>query len=173
MITRSTLKKILALAKEGVGGERKNAEEIINKLLKENKISVTDLEGHVESEEFFKFHFGNENEELLACQVIYKVANKNSFQFYRGHGNAKYFHAKLKPSQYLQAEYLYGVYLDEMRKEMKALSLAFILRNKIYSEEIASPKEVNNAKSYSDEEKERINRILDAQVVVPVNKALA
>lgn len=70
------LKKLRALALGGVGGEKEQAQAILDKLMKKYDISFDDMDEDILNNYEFEYH-GKEQESLLR-QTIYKVTNSKS-----------------------------------------------------------------------------------------------
>ena len=63
------LKKLLALSKQGVGGEKINAEALLNKLLKKHGLTIEDIDDEEEIKQW-DVHFNTDFERKLIYQVI-------------------------------------------------------------------------------------------------------
>lgn len=70
---KERLKKLYALALRGVGGEKVQAQAILEKLLKKYAISLEELDEQAVNEYHLEYH-GKEQEKLLK-QTIYKVTD--------------------------------------------------------------------------------------------------
>ncbi len=69
------LKKLLSLAERGVGGEKQNAQRMLDNLLEKHGINLCDITDDVTETHWFKYPRGDFNKRLL-FQVIYAVCGK-------------------------------------------------------------------------------------------------
>lgn len=76
---KERLKKLYALALRGVGGEKVQAQAILEKLLKKYAISLEELDEQAVNEYHLEY-YGKEQEKLLK-QTIYKVTDDSSSFF--------------------------------------------------------------------------------------------
>lgn len=65
------MKKLMALAERGVGGEKEGAQKKLEQLMKKYKIEEADLTE--EKTEDFDFRYKNEFEKRLLRQLFYKI----------------------------------------------------------------------------------------------------
>ena len=80
---KERLKKLYALALRGVGGEKVQAQAILDKLLKKYAMTLDDLDDEVIQEYDLEYH-GKEQDRIL-MQTAYKVTDdKNAFVFEKG-----------------------------------------------------------------------------------------
>jgi hypothetical protein len=66
-------KKLKALAEKGVGGEKINAEKMLNSLLRKHNLTIEDIEGEKIDHYFFKL---KKEDERLWSQIVKSVNNK-------------------------------------------------------------------------------------------------
>jgi hypothetical protein len=134
-ISKERLAKIIALAEQGIGGEKKNAEEIIQRLLAENKITVADIdESAEETKQLYTLKWEDERSKHLVFLMLKKVVGNKleNIKMFRSHGNAKKLDVMMNPSQYVEFRYLYDLYLEELNKEISALFKAFVFKNDLF-----------------------------------------
>lgn len=81
MNKKELLRKLRALAEQGVGGEKLNAQKKLEEMLK--KYNISDKELDEETVELYHFKVRGERERLLIAQIMYKVCNRkdNIFTF--------------------------------------------------------------------------------------------
>ena len=65
------LERVKALAERGVGGEKENAEALLNRLMAKYGISEEDIEDTAERDYFIRYH--NFWERKLIVQIAYKL----------------------------------------------------------------------------------------------------
>jgi hypothetical protein len=127
---KSRLQKILELARQGVGGEKDNAQSVLDKLLKNHGLSLEDLER--EELEVCEFSYRDALEKDLLKQVLYSVLQVSSLSVRVESGNSKKMAIKATKAQKLELELAYGLYRESFKKEQDRLFRAFIHKNKLY-----------------------------------------
>lgn len=131
------LKKLRALALGGVGGEKEQAQAILDKLMKKYNISFDDLDEDILNNYEFEYH-GKEQESLLR-QTIYKVTNSKSAMWglcftYSGRKCRTRLGGKCTAAQKVEIEFLFDFYKRLWEKEREALFYAFIVKHKIFGD---------------------------------------
>lgn len=172
-ISGERLAKIVALAKQGIGGEKKNAEEIIQRLLAENKITVADIgESAEETKQLYTLKWEDENSKYILFMLVKKLIDDDlsNIKIYMYHGNSKKVDMMLAPSKYVELVYHYDLYCEEMKKELQAVFTAFIFKNKLYNE--STGKRNPNAKEMPQEDIDRIVKHMKGIDPLNVRKAL-
>lgn len=129
------LQKLKALTEKGVGGEKRNAENMLNKLMDKYNISETELSEDTIAETRFTYH-GKEQERLL-LQIIYKVTNAtdNTHAYNYTKSNRKcrtIIGADVTAAQKIEIEFLFDFYVTQYEKERTALLNAFIQKHHLY-----------------------------------------
>ena len=76
----SKLKKIVALAESGIGGERENACSLLVKLMEKYKVSWEDLED-APKRSFRHFHYKSKFERILLFQCIFRGTCSNRIKY--------------------------------------------------------------------------------------------
>jgi hypothetical protein len=66
-------KKLKALADKGIGGEKINAEKMLNSLLKKHNLTIEDIEGEKIEKHYFKLE---KKDERLWAQIVKSVNNE-------------------------------------------------------------------------------------------------
>ena len=132
---KKRLKKLYALALRGVGGEKTQAQAILDRLLKKYSISIEELDDESEREYRLEYH-GKEQEKLLK-QTIYKVTNNRNAFFnlqYTASGRKckTLIGVTCSAAQKMEIEFLFDFYKRLWEKEREALLLAFIVKHDIY-----------------------------------------
>lgn len=132
---KERLKRVYALAMNGVDGERVQAQAILEKLLKKYAMTLDDLDEDIINEYEIEYH-GKEQEKLL-MQTIYKVTdNKNSFYHLRYTYSGRKCKTRLgvccTAVQKAEIEFLFTFYIRVWEKERKALLEAFIQKHSIF-----------------------------------------
>lgn len=130
------LAKIRALAEQGVGGEKVEAEKLLAKLLKKYNLSEADL-GSDEYQEL-KLIFKNEDEKSLIHQICYKVLGSKDevcnrvFQYRYGKGSRSTIIIECTPSQATQIAIYYDFYRELWIKEKQKMLNAFFQKHELF-----------------------------------------
>lgn len=126
-------KKLKALADKGIGGEKINAEEMLQKLLKKHNISIEDLENDNIEEFFFvipeKLHFKilwQITKNLNMAIKCYGEFTKKLIKDYNLAGN---YSIHCTNSEYIEIEAKYSFYLELFKSESEIFFSAFIQAN--------------------------------------------
>lgn len=132
---KERLKKLYALAMRGVGGEKEQAQAILEKLLKKYAVSLDELDEDIINEYQLEYH-GKEQESLLK-QTVYKVTdNKNAFYplcwSQSGRKCRTTLGVKCTAAQKAEIEFLFNFYIRVWEKEREALLQAFIQKHRIF-----------------------------------------
>lgn len=132
---KERLKKLYALAIRGVGGEKEQAQAILEKLLKKYAITLDELDE--ETIEYYELEYHGKEQESLLKQTVYKITdNENSFY------NLQYTHSgrscktrlgvHCTAAQKAEIEFLFSFYIRIWEKEREALLQAFIQKHRIF-----------------------------------------
>ena len=135
------LKKIRALAEHGVGGEAKNAEKLLARMMKKYGISEAELDEETRVRHDFTYHGGEEKKILK--QVVYKVTGGYTYELvYTASGRKvrTQLGADCTPAEKVEIEYLFDFYKRLWEKEKDAF-LVIKTANLIYVDEKA-PEEI-------------------------------
>lgn len=79
MNAKDLILKVAALAQQGVGGEKTNAEALLNRLLKANNMTLADLEAAKNQKRERIFFVGKPYLKKLFGQIICKVLNVSNY----------------------------------------------------------------------------------------------
>lgn len=121
-------KKLNALAKQGVGGEKHNAAQMLQKLLEKHGITLDEIQEN----EMRAFKFVPRNKKLFANVAASVVGAEYNMYSYRGQ---KGIWMDLFPNQYLEIEAKYAFYQRAYNQELKRMVRAFIMRNDLYPQD--------------------------------------
>ena len=156
---KERLKKLYALALRGVGGEKVQAQAILEKMLKKYAMTLDDLDEEVINEYQLEYH-GKEQEKLLK-QTIYKVTD-DSRAFYHlqyiasGRRCKTTLGVKCTAAQKVEIEFLFDFYKRVWEKEREALLYAFIQKHSIFG----NLKEGEKAAELTLEERAKLNALM-------------
>lgn len=156
---KERLKKLYALAMRGVGGEKEQAQAILEKLLKKYAVSLDELDEKIVCEYQLEYH-GKEQEQLLK-QTIYKVTD-DAHSFYTlqytasGRKCRTTLGVRCTAAQKAEIEFLFSFYIRVWEKEREALLQAFIQKHRIFG----NIKDGEKGKEFSDEELEKMYALM-------------
>ena len=157
---KNKLKKLLALAEQGVQGEAENARRLLEKLCREYGVSMDELL----DENQVKYHFfevGRNKVYLdLFAQCYYKVANTDRLSYKQI--SRSQIAVEMTAIQYAEMASLFAWHkanFDNDLKEMKRnILIAYCRKHHLYSDVDSS-----DSMELTDEEKERLIKIMFMQ----------
>ncbi|ELP5902278.1 hypothetical protein QTV49_004307 [Vibrio vulnificus] len=136
--------KLLELSKQGVGGEKDNAEKRLIALLTKYSLTMDDLvdtESRTEITIFYKTKF----EFRLVNQILYQMGlDKDGYELI---GERNKIYVECTKSEETEFRLKYSIYKQALKKEMELTYQAFIQAQGIFPESTCSEK-----KEYSSEE---------------------
>jgi hypothetical protein len=151
-------KKMKALAEKGVGGEKLNAQRMLEMLLKKHNLSISDIEGEEINEYFFNLKTG----ESQLWQQIVKSVNPEikcygkflslDIKRYQIPGN---YSIKCTLSEYIEIEAKLSVYQRLYKEEVNIFYHAFCTANNL----LIKPKEQITTDDLTTEELETFHRV--------------
>lgn len=156
---KERLKKLYALALRGVGGEKEQAQVLLEKLLKKYAMSLDDLD----EEEVIEYHLtyhGKEQRKLL-IQTVYKVLGDTDSLFglrYTASGRKcrTTLGVRCTAAQKIEIEFLFDFYTRVWEKERAALLEAFIQKHDIFG----NLKEGEKPRELTAEELEKLHALM-------------
>ncbi len=163
-------KKLKALADKGVGGEKTNAEKMLNDLMKKHGIKIEDIEGEATNDYFFKV---DDEFKDLFFQIVKSVNRdipayrypKNVVRQHKLKGNHE---IKCTIAEYIEIEQSFDIYTKLYKEELKTFYEAFVHANRIYPK--ATEEEKKSIHDLSDEEREAwMKKVLMAQNIKKAN----
>lgn len=144
MLIKERLLKLYALAQRGVGGEKQNAEKILNRLLLENGMSIEDLERTENTKRERGFVCKDDAHYTVLIHIIGKVINQTHIVGYKSRRTKKYY-VELTDQDYITVSMLWDIYgkaflqqkkelKKKHREEAKNLTIAFVLKYNLLPE---------------------------------------
>lgn len=135
MNKQELLRKLRALAKRGVGGERQNAQKKIDELMKKYNISDEELED--EAVELYHFKFSGKREEALLTQIMYKVCDKtdNIYNFVYGKSGRTVrseLGCECTLAQRIEIDFLFEFYKRLYKREEELFYHAFVQKHHLF-----------------------------------------
>jgi hypothetical protein len=159
------LRKIYELSLHGVGGEKRNAKELLDELLRRQRLTVRDLVA--EERQKFRFGWTHEWEFTLLMQVIAKVTNQIELSSYVVRDDERARLYSLTPAQAVEVDFLYEEYRAAFAQEQERLLQAFVQRNEIFPAQQSERPERTAAELA---EIERMFQMMEALERVPVGR---
>jgi len=128
----SRLKKLKALAERGIGGEKENAQMLLEKLCEKYGISIDEVESSDERKmHWFRFRKGAQLRKLLA-QCVFKTIGKGRSTYKRTNTRARELGTACTAAEAMEIELDYEFYADALQIEMTRLVEMFIQKNDLF-----------------------------------------
>lgn len=125
------LRKLKALAEQGVGGERENAQRLLSRLMKKYGVEDADLSDDIPEEHGFTYH--NPQERALLHQLFDKiVTGREIYRYVHGEGSKTKLFVACTKAEAIQIEVEYEFYRELWREEADWLFRAFIQKHRIF-----------------------------------------
>lgn len=151
-------KKIRALAERGIGGEKINAQKLLESLLKKHNLTIEDIEGEKISDHYFKL---KKEDERLWSQIVkhvnYDIKSYGPFPVsmikkYDLTGN---YSISCTMSEYIEIEAMNVIYQRLFKKELNTFYHAFCTANNL----LATPKKPISMADLTVEELNELARV--------------
>lgn len=128
----SLAKKLYALAQQGIGGEKENAEEMLERIMKKYNLTLEDLE--IETKKVFIYSYKNKEQKKFLMQVIFSVLGKFSYRELYTSGNHMKYEISLHITdlQHVEISEKYYFFWKAYQEELELFYSAFIQRQKLY-----------------------------------------
>ncbi len=162
----SKLLKLLALAEQGVGGEKTTAKRMLNKMLDKHGLTVEDLVKESEQEYWLRYQPGGNDKQLL-IQVISRVLGYD-VQMWTRKNKQRQLGFECTEYELMEIELHYSIYSKALKKELDIAYKAFIQVNEIY----ATNWPESETKREMTEKDREIWKRSNQMDVTPVNLAL-
>lgn len=132
------LLKIIALARDGIGGERDTALRIVKRICAEQNMDFDDVMSATDYREYvLEVGFRNKFEELIVGQTVMRYALTPDHTGVQINRKYKAFIYTTTPSKHIETANAVAVYLRAFRKErekfMDELAESFVHKHKLYS----------------------------------------
>lgn len=152
-------KKLKALADRGIGGEKINAEKMLNDFIKKHNIKLEDIEKEDINDYFFKIDENNLLLFRLIRQITTKVSkeikkylfNKKTIRQYKLSGN---YMISCTLYEYIEIKNTFDIMSKLFEKELEVFYTSFLYANDLLIE----PDADSDISKYSEEEIEQFNR---------------
>lgn len=158
---RLRLLKVLRLAQEGVGGERENAEVMLEKLLRKHSMTLADLEGALEqARETAWLAVSDGEERAVLSQLVVKLFGIERKVWRRG--NDVELGVDVTAAERAALVIAWEVYRAAFAEARRALVMGFCFKHGLYAAEGSSDS------GMSAEEREGAARALKLAAALPV-----
>ena len=125
------LRKLQALAERGIGGEKINAQRMLEKLLARHGLTLHDLAD--EHREIRWFPASNKFDGRLAAQILAKICNTDEPGVYRSKKRSKQVGVEVTPAEAIEFELHYDALRKALNEHFKDAFSAFIQANRLFS----------------------------------------
>lgn len=161
------LKKLKALADRGVGGEKENAQQMLQRLMDKHGISLEDIEGEVKRRRDF---FISDEQMKFFKQVVGSVVGREYvYKSRRGDRRKKKLIAlDLTDADYIEIDAKFDFFWKAWEKDVLLFYKAFVQKNHLYSKPNDDEKEEDDDREYTAEEKAEFFRM--AQMMAGMEK---
>lgn len=172
---KTKLQKLLALARQGVGGEKDNARSVLSKLLAKHGLTLADLDDASEARvtRWFRPKGAHERTLLSHC-VLATVPNWDRAVWRHKSSNERGY--ELTTAEFAQVELLFEIHRKALakyvKKQMQVALLAYLSTNRLYAQGTADSNERENSGGLSPEDLAAIMGMMAGLRPTPVFKAL-
>lgn len=158
------MRKLLALAEQGEGGEKVNAKRMLEKMMEKYEITLDDL--GVETKSIHYWNYDSKHERQILFQTYCKVLDTDSISYYKGDRKCGF---ELTPSQFVEMDLHYTILRRDLKKHIERAVSAFIQANRLFSNQPSEEREYTLAEL---EEIEAMLRMVDSIAPSEVNPQL-
>jgi len=147
------MRKLLALAERGEGGEKANAQRMLDNMLRRHGMTVADLIGETRELHWFKVRSATDKQ--LVRQIAAKVLD-GQVSSYRNHRNAKEIGVETTPAEAIEIELHFETLRPALERHMDLAFSAFVQANRLFQSSPSTPPTA----PLTDEERERARKVL-------------
>lgn len=167
--TIERMRKLLELARRGVGGEAANAERFLSKMLAKHGMTLSDITDSDQERGEVSFKWRSQEERKLLLQIISKVLDSADFPTWAVRGK-KVLIVELTPAEHAEVLMHRAALAPALQAHMKRAMTAFIQVNKLYP---ATAREAETPREPIDKaELAAIMQMMSATQPVAVRKAI-
>ncbi|MEO1819436.1 DUF2786 domain-containing protein [Pseudomonas sp.] len=136
---QAKLRKLLALAERGVGGEKETARRMLETMLKRHGLKLEDLADQQRKIQWFaaKSRF----DKKLAAQILAKICNTDNPGVYSSKRNSRLVGVEVTPAEAIEFELHYDVLRKALVEHFDTAYRAFIQANRLFSSLPSDPDE--------------------------------
>lgn len=138
------LRKLLALAERGEGGEKDNAQRMLEKMLARHGLTIEDLVN--DCREIRWFSMTNSYDRQLAAQIMSKICNCSSAGLYTSKSRPKKIGVEVSPAEAIEFELHYDTLRKALVEHFDVAFSAFVQANRLFpsTPRDASPTSLND-----------------------------
>ena len=151
------LKKLKRLSDSGVDGEKENATDKLEKLMKKHGITWDMIDENVPKRREFKVH---KKDERFFFQTMSSVIGSKDYRTYNSDNKkiVKRYIFEMTDLEFIEFDSKYHFYLDKYKSDLEIFYLAFIQKNELYRKRTDDDKD-DDDKPLSEKELEEIKKI--------------
>lgn len=127
---QAKLRKLMALAERGEGGEKDNAQRMLEKLLARHDLTIDDLND--ECREIRWFPILNVYERKLAAQIMSKVCDSCTPGLYTSKSQPKKIGVEVTPAEAIEFELHYNALRNALAAHFDEAFSAFVQANRLF-----------------------------------------
>lgn len=177
----SKLRKLLALARQGVGGEKDNAQSVLEKLLARHNLTLEDLDDEHQEQETYWFKPVSDQEHGLLVQCVATTVpswDGSVWRMIKRKATDRTVGVKLTAAQFAEVDLLFTIhrraFADFLAEQTKNVLRAYVEVNNLYRPKPAAEAEKERAEpTLSLADIEAILAMASRMKPTPVRKALA
>jgi hypothetical protein len=159
------LGKLLALAERGEGGEKDNAQRILDKVLKKHGLTMEDLRRP--DRQRYKFAPRDANDTKILYHAAWRVLKVSDFSMWKYRDRRGTRGLDLTPLEFAEVQFLWELYRAQWRKEQERLLTAFLVKHKLFGETSG-----DSEHEWTPAELERLRRLVESLETVREHKPL-
>ena len=144
-------KKLKALAERGIGGEKINAQNMLDKLLMENDLTIEQINEPDRKDHFFEYKFKQRD---ILVQVIRSIMGNKSI--YTVTGKKTVICISCDNAEYIEIQAAFNVFWKAYEKELDLFLVAFVSKNKLFA---AGPSDNDKPSTLTEIEKYKIAKM--------------
>lgn len=153
-------KKLKALADRGVGGEKENAIEKLERVMQKHGITIDDINGRLKKD--FDFHLRKEITFDFVNQVVASVLGSRKeyghslsvYKYIQKRGFKSYQIERVEPDLFSEIIIKIDLFWDDYKEQQEIFYEAYIQKNRLYRK--PSEKEDEVAEELTPEEREKL-----------------
>lgn len=150
------LKKLKRLADSGVDGEKENAVEKLEMLMKKHGITWDMIDDNVPKRREFKVH---KNDERFFFQTISSVVGSRGYRTYYGESKKaiRRYIFEMTDLEFIEFDSKYHFYLEKYKSDLEIFYQAYIQKNELYRK--PTDEDDKQITPLTEKEKEEIKKI--------------
>jgi hypothetical protein len=147
------LEKLLILSKRGIGGEKKNASQILRAMLKKYRLTLLDIKS--EKEKMYWFKWCDEFDCRLLNQIMYRILGKD-VSTWTSRKKRKHLGVMVTSTCMMEIEIEHDAYRQKLKDGLNFYYRAFLQKNEIFPDKQLKQMD----RDLTPEEEEAIRMIL-------------